>query len=312
MYIFLGIAAEIATIAGTIAISANGVIDFILEIAKNGYKIDQKVIDEIKKNQNEEKKNNSSNLGKMLNCIVMLIPGVNLLKAAVISNKLKRSVMNNPQLREAMVPMTDLEKEQFAKLKTRKQKLMFTAFMSDELSQEKSFLGIYGENPVIVDSELELLYHEELESLGYTLDEVKKLNEATHYSYKIGKMDDRNVAIIGVPNPDKQFSRVKLRKEDYKINHSYETMTDEEAQNAKFAVYPFIVEEEEVLRKAVDEIKQSRDDASSGSNFQTLKMHSVPDCDSTVGEEDFIMDDEISTEEQSGHVYRKVPRRNIK
>ena len=55
MYIFLGIIGELVTVVGAYAIIFNAGIDSILEISKNGYKIDKSVLDEYKKKQSEEK-----------------------------------------------------------------------------------------------------------------------------------------------------------------------------------------------------------------------------------------------------------------
>ena len=51
MVIFLGILGEVATIVGSIAITINAGLDSILEISKNGYKIDKNILDEVQKKQ---------------------------------------------------------------------------------------------------------------------------------------------------------------------------------------------------------------------------------------------------------------------
>ena len=110
--------------------------------------------------------------------------------------------------------------------------------------------------------------------LDYTLDEVKRLNEATTYSYRIGKIDGKNVAVIGIPNPDSPVSKIQFKAEDYKITHTYEKMTEEEAQDKTFIVYPFTTHEDTQadVNKIIKEIKQSRINNTTKANLEALKV----------------------------------------
>ena len=294
MIIFLGIVGELATIIGSVVITVNAGFNSILEISKKGYKIDKSVLDEFEKKQAEEEKQKSNLASKILRTVLLFVPGINLLNASVKGAKLKKTVMNDPQIQEAIVPMTEKEKEQYVKMGSKLQKLAFATFnMSKE--DEEEFLGFIGKRPIVVDHGLTSLYYEPLMSLDYTLDEVKRLNEATTYSYRIGKIGDKNVAIIGIPNPDSPVSRIQLKSEDYKITHTYEKMTEEEAQDKTFIVYPFMSGTDEKVQKVVDEIKQSRIDMATKANLEFLQTHSVfePEFISTETEQ-------VLSEEQQG------------
>ena len=301
MYIFLGIVGELATIIGSVAISVNGAIDSVLEISKNGYKIDKNVLDEIQKKQAEEKQKKNNGVKKLLGVILLLVPGVNLINVGIKSIKLKKSVMNDPQVKQAIVPMTDKEKEQYAKMETKMQKLAFTTFTIENKNEEKEFFGFVGKRPIVVDHGLTSLYYEELIPLAYTFDEVKRLNDATTYSYRIGKIEDRNVAIIGIPNPDSPVSRVQFKKENYNITHAYEKMTEEEAQDKTFVVYPFTTHNEEDVEKVIEEIKQSRIDNAVRANLEALQVQ-------PTFEQDYIptTNEEVLTEKQQGPVLKKT------
>ena len=250
MIIFLGIVGELATVIGSVVITLNAGLDSILEISKNGYKIEKSVLDEFHKKQAEEKK-------------------------------------------------------QYAKMEGKLQKLTFTAFTASKESEEE-FFGFIGKRPIIVDHGLTSLYYEPLMSLDYTLDEVKRLNEATTYSYRIGKIDDKNVAIIGIPNPDSPVSRIQLKSEDYKITHTYEKMTEEEAQDKTFTVYPFMSETDDKVQKVVDEIKQSRIDMTT--NVESLQTHSIfePEIISTETEQ------VLSDEQQGPRLVKTIRPQNEK
>lgn len=273
MYIFLGIVGELATVVGSVAISLNGAVNSVLEISKNGYKIDKSVLDEYQKRQAEEKKEKTNGIKRALGVALLFVPGVNLLRANITNVKMKKSVMNDPQIKEALIPMTDKEKEQYAKMEGKMQKLMFTAFTTAKENEEE-FFGFVGKRPIVVDHGLTSLYYEELMPLAYTLDEVKKLNEATTYSYRIGKIDGKNVAIIGIPNPNSPVSRIQFKAENYKITHTYEKMTEEEAQDKTFTVYPFTTHDDTQadVEKVIQEIKQSRIDNASKANLEALEL----------------------------------------
>lgn len=274
MYIFLGIVGELATVVGSVAISLNGAVNSVLEISKNGYKIDKSVLDEYQKRQAEEKKEKTNGIKRALGVALLFVPGVNLLRANITNVKMKKSVMNDPQIKEALIPMTDKEKEQYAKMEGKMQKLMFTAFTTAKENEEEEFFGFIGKRPIVVDHGLTSLYYEELMPLAYTLDEVKKLNEATTYSYRIGKIDGKNVAIIGIPNPNSPVSRIQFKAENYKITHTYEKMTEEEAQDKTFTVYPFTTHDDTQadVEKVIQEIKQSRIDNASKTNLEALEL----------------------------------------
>ncbi len=273
MIIFLGIVGELATVIGSVAITFNAGLDSVLEISKNGYKIDKSVLDEVQKKQAEEKNKKNTLANRILGTVLLLVPGVNLINASVKGVKTKKSVMNDPQIKEAIVPMTEKEKEQYAKMEGKLQKLTFTAFTSSKENEEE-FLGFIGKRPIAVNHGLTSLFYEELMPLDYTLDEVKRLNEATTYSYRIGKIDGKNIAIIGIPNPNSPVSKIQFKTEDYKITHTYEKMTEEEAQDKTFTVYPFTTDDDTQanVEEVIQEIKKSRIDSATKANLEALNL----------------------------------------
>ena len=274
MIIFLGIVGELATVIGSVAIYLNACFNSILEISKNGYKVEINGLDEFQKKHVEGKKQKSNLANKILRAPLLLIPGVNLINASIKGAKVKKTVMNDPQIKEAIVPMTEEEKEQYAKMKGKFEKLMFTAFTASKETDEE-FLGFNGKRPIVIDQGLTFLDCEKLMPLNYTLNEVKRLNEATTCSYRIGKIDDKNVAIIGIPNSNYTVNKIKLKAEGYKISHTYEKMTEEEAKDKTFTVYPFMSETDENVQKVVDEIKQSRIESATKANLEALQAQPI-------------------------------------
>lgn len=271
MMIFLGIIAELATVAGTLVITTNAGIDAVLEIPKNGYKIDKDIYEKWRRKQAETKKEITP-FQKWKSIFLFVFPGVNLVNATIKGIRLKHSIMKDPQIQEALIPMTTEEKELYSKMKGRLQKTMCATF-SITKEEEEEFMGFVGKHPIIVDHGLMSIYYERLLPLAYTLDEVKRLNEATTYSYRIGKVDGRNVAIIGIPNSNKSVCRVEFKKEDRGITHVYQPMSEQEAENKTFVVYPFSNDHEEEVETVIKEIKEARTYQATTANLEALQLH---------------------------------------
>ena len=255
LFIILGIVGELGTIAGSFAIMFNGTINSMLEIAKKGYKFKKNELDEYLNNNNKEKANGFE---IALRYVLFLIPGVNFLNAVIKSHQMKAIMLNDPTIKKFLIPMTDKEKEQYSKMKGKIEKLKFTAVISGKENDDEEFFGFIGDKAIVVDHGLTSIYNEKLIPLDYTLDEVKELNEATTYSYRIGTIGGKNIAIIGIPNQDSPVKRIQFKSEDYKMTHTYNIMTEEEAQDKKFIVYPYTTHNEEAVQKIIEKIKQAR------------------------------------------------------
>lgn len=106
-----------------------------------------------------------------------------------------------------------------------------------------------------------LLDHDMLIPLNYTLEEVKKLNEVTNYSCKVGNVNGKNVAIIGIPNPNMNIDEFKLKSENYRVIHVFKQMAEEEMKDETFSVYPFTLSDNTKgkLEDVIQKIKNSRD-----------------------------------------------------
>lgn len=126
-----------------------------------------------------------------LTTMLLLAPGINLIYTSIKGVKLKKGIMKDPEIKKYLIPMPEIEKEKYAELKSKFWKLKWTTF---------------------ADYKLTSLCYEKPMPLDYTLDEVKRLNEATTYSYRISKMDGRNIAIIGIPNPNGTIKKFAAKK----------------------------------------------------------------------------------------------------
>ncbi len=142
-------AIEVATVIGTITIRVKGSLDVMLEISKNGYKIDKRKMEEYKIAKKEDNKSNPMN--KVLGTIVLLTPGVNLLTAHMKNVKAKKEIMNNQIIKDALIPMTEEEKEQYANLNSKWEKLAFASFVTQNEDKNKVLYGFSNGKAIVMD-----------------------------------------------------------------------------------------------------------------------------------------------------------------
>ena len=81
------------------------------------------------------------------------------------------------------------------------------------------------------------------------------------------------MAIIGIPNANKSVCRVEFKREDKGTTHTYEPMSEQEAENKTFVVYPFSNDHEEEVEKVIKEIKEARTCQATTANLEALQLH---------------------------------------
>lgn len=87
MIIFLGIVGELATVISSVIISIHFIIDSVLEVPNNGYKLDKSLLEEKK----AKEKTSKTNVMKLaLTTMLLLTPGVNLIYTSIKGTKLKK------------------------------------------------------------------------------------------------------------------------------------------------------------------------------------------------------------------------------
>ena len=242
MTIILCILIELITVISSCLIKLNSHFDKLLSLSKQGYKIDYDTYEQYLHNAALKEDKN-----KILNTILLLIPGINLLNSLIIEYQVINE--KDPLIEENKIPMSEKEIKEYNSLKNRYQRQFYNLFMYIEDTNEKD-LVFEGTQPVIIDNYL-LKLNEKLLPLSYSLNEVLKLNNLTNYSYRVGTVDNINTAIIGIPNSTYKLARVQYNYDDDFTTHDFKEMTLEEAKEKKFIVYLFDPSEE--LKNKVDE-----------------------------------------------------------
>ena len=95
----------------------------------------------------------------------------------------------------------------------------------------------------------------------YTLEEIKKLSDASHYSYRIGMLDNGAfVAVICIPNPNSSIQNLRFEIDNIPSTiHKYIELSEEVAINRTFHVYPYAypLEDDKKLQQCCEEILET-------------------------------------------------------
>ena len=280
----------------------------------------------------------------ILDSVITCIPIVNLLYACIYRANMKRKMMKSSEFNKALIPMTGEEMREFAELDSRIGMLIYAGAVSTTLKHDKVFndideesiTNISKDDEVNTQDEEEILNynsndiqdeecvimtddtmtndfdvkkihirHDELLPLGYTLDEVKKLNEAltvkmggkvVEFEYKAGRLNGEYVAIIGVPNLNKNANEAERLEV---MGSIMEELSDDEAKKYTFSVYPQVIfgaQEFENLQNTIEEITKER-----YSHYDT-----IDDCE--FDDEPKEDADSYDGSSKHGHVLKKTKK----
>ncbi len=253
----IGFGLEIATIVASNIIGLIVGENTLSKISKNGYKVDMVTLDNCILKMSDKTPNNE----RLVSLILSIIPGVNMIHRLIEGIKERHEIMNALCIKEALIPMTDKEKEEYSQTKKWSQKLSFSIFTP--------------------------LRYQALPGT-YTLDEVKKLNATILDSYTIGTINNIPVAIIGISKYSDSINRIKFLNDNE--TYEFKKLTEEEAQNMMFTVYPFLSEvlDNKKLQKCLEEItkiQSNKAKISEDYNKETSmeSVHFTPEEISTVG-----------------------------
>ncbi|MCM1052860.1 MAG: hypothetical protein NC483_02650 [Ruminococcus sp.] len=253
MNIFLGVFLELVTIMYSESIYVKHVLKAIPEIIEKGYRINEEVWIEL-----IEKR--ASVIKTVLRMFLKLFPGVNLISAEIKGILDQKRMFRYFEENDALIPMTDKEKENYSKLRTDKERERFAV-----VNFKKKIMPDHDSINLLDDK---LLLHD------CSFEEVKRLNEFTSYQYRIGKIDGEYVAIIGIPSFMFEINQIRFESENYRTIHLYEDITEEESKGKVFTVYGYILisSYEEGLLPTINEIKQSHRDAIAQANAETMGL----------------------------------------
>ncbi len=255
--VFLVLFGEIVTVIASANMIVNGVIESFSEIGDKGLRIDK----------NKLSKDDNSSAGDIINLnfslkglntlakVSLLVPGVNLITAAVIKKKFKKGLTESKEFQKCLVPMTEVEQMGYNACNSKQEKMHFL-LITAQLEEDQELIACADGRAVVCDNNLTIIREEPLVHLAYTFDDVKRLNEATGHTYRIGKVNGSNVAVIGILGDDYQIKKISFGENTQK--YEFVPMSEEEAKNQKFVVYPASKEDEEKTKDTINEILKDR------------------------------------------------------
>lgn len=113
----------------------------IIDMGNKGYKLDSEKVYNLKTSGNSENQNILSNL-------IILIPGLNIIKTKNDLEKLKQNIKDTIKDNDVLIEMTDEEKMLYSTIKTDKVKLLYLSMLSKNNceSNNKRMIKTYGRN----------------------------------------------------------------------------------------------------------------------------------------------------------------------
>lgn len=247
---------EIGTFALSVFIKVKGAMDATISLAEEGYIIDKnKYLDKEKYGTLKTKK--KSELFNNLRFISWFIPGVNVIWSTVDFIKSKKDIKEELFDNDVYIKIPDHKVESLKSIDSKLTKLVFIANLADD----KDIVAVSNNRVFVLDSNNVKLKYEKLLPLDYTLNDVKQLNNLTGYTYRVGTMDNENVAIIGIPSNTTKVDKIKFPNEKtFDKPHMFEEMDLDVAKNKTFSVYPYTWEERFAndIYKSIDDMKKAR------------------------------------------------------
>lgn len=241
------IIAHITTMIASLKIKLDTYKNIYKQIGDAGYKVDFDKLIVILENQK------NSNIKKIIDSILFVIPGINLINSSVCRLIETKKFNKNLEKYDVLVPMTNYEKYVYNNLESTSKKISFVLTCNTiekefgeikVLSAEEVKVYLDDCNSILKNNGIAQLYYEKLPQIAYTLNEVKKLSNSINSHYKLGTIDGIKTAIIGVPE-DCNIDFVIIRRDKCLEKNEYKTIEDEEVKDAKFIVYPFGIDFEE-------------------------------------------------------------------
>lgn len=254
---------EIVTLGLSIIIEFKGAIDGLISLAEDGYIVDKNRFFEKQKNGTLKTKKKNKLLNT-LGFICFFIPGVNVIYSSIEAINLKKDFKRKILDNDVYIKISDHKIELLNSIDSTITKAAYIG----NLIEDKEVVAVNNSRVFTVDTDNLKLKYDKLEPIEYSLNDVKELNNITGYTYRVGTMDNDNVAIIGIPSSSTKVEKVNFRDETFMQYHMFEEMDLDDAKYKKFTVYPYTWEErfENDIHKSIEKMKKVRNNNIEDSN----------------------------------------------
>lgn len=211
--------------------------------------------------------------------LAIFIPGINFIYARIKKRMTIKAILNEALKQNLLIPMTDIEKEVYNMIVTNESKLGYINKISI-LDKKEEVVGIQDGIVLIKSPDSIATKEQKLFPISYTLEDIKKLSIFAGGTYILGYTKDQNIAFIGLPSGfSKKVNKIFIEENEITSEYSYTVMTDEEAKDKKFVVYP--VEPVNDIEDCVNEIRENRHKNTSSNSTNTSIYNYLPNEEAT-------------------------------
>ena len=233
---------------------------FFLHFADRGFLIDKDKSRAamVKYNKEHYRKRNKflSLLKILLGFVLLLIPGVNMITNYFLGVSENKKTFKVLEENNCLIPMDEALKKAYESETDRVERTKLVVDAANKRAEfKRSARSFFEEN-----KDSTLISNERLLPLGYTYDEVQKLNSVMGGTVKFGVADDSHTAIIGVPSTHGEITSIILNNGSDRVGvYPFKNLSEEEAKKHRFIVYPFTSKKAKELENTIVEIRKERD-----------------------------------------------------
>lgn len=257
--IFLGtmFGVELFSVLVTTLIFEGRQMKTILNIPENGYRV---VKDNVRQFDDIciKEDNDMFNNGKPYLDTSYLIPFVNIIKMHKNVKTLQDNILQEAIDTGVVRLLSDDEKNFYTKLDSNNERYLW-ALSTNTKEEVLEQINDYQEP---IDYKEMLILDNPKIADECSVSEVDMLSRIDGYGYRLGLVNDRPIAIIGVYSSDIEFNCIGFGN-DSKVEHSYDfipvTLKEAANQNLKFSVYSYVDIDEDKLASKLENINYLRE-----------------------------------------------------
>ena len=249
MYLMLGGFLEITTLSMSLILRENEISQIIRTILNKGYRVDKDYSEQVRDMINSHVEDTAKDYSH----VKMAFPIYNLFYSYFKSKKNVSDCYEKLKREKLLVKQTEEEKKELKHISNSFYKMDWAL----NVSYDKSIIVNNNSNKKKeIPKHKSVLIFEKMPD-RYDISEVEALSDTYQYGYRLGFVDERPVAVIGVYDTDTQFELIKLPGSDN--YYEFETIDRKDAYKYRYDVYQYTYPHDEyAFMKCLDDIKESR------------------------------------------------------
>jgi hypothetical protein len=266
---------------GSTYIAENALRKQIIDLGYKGLKLNQNELDKdnIDLDTDYYSLNGPLKNHKLLGQLLVYLPGINILVALGVKHKMNKKFKEVLGNEKYLAPLVEEEKHELLNASKNKDKykiLKYASKMRYEEALQKYYPDIE-EKRKDYERRSHTLHRDRIINHEFTPEEIKRINAVNNegfkdllglanWEYRLGRVNNENIAVIGVPlGAENDLKEVYIDESEDKYPFEWYGDSYAKAYNMKFKVYPYIFTNSDCVRAEVDQIireQASKDEAS--------------------------------------------------